>query len=288
MKFPRTDLAVEARELYEAASGTAAAGVSERRSECCGFPVTEVCIETKTAEKAIGKARGRYITLDLAGFVRREENAFPRAVQAIAMQLKRVLPPLSPADCVLVAGLGNRAITPDAIGPKAADHTLVTRHLVAKLPQQFGALRPVAALSAGVLGTTGMESGELIRAVAEKLRPACVVAIDALCARENERLCKTVQLTDTGISPGSGVGNRRAAIDHTSLGIPVAVLGIPTVIDAASLAAGEDVPPGLHGLIVTPKDIDARVNDLSKVLGYGINLALQPSLTLEDVELFLS
>lgn len=288
MKFPRTDLAVEARDLYEAASGAAAGGVSERKGECCGFPVTEVRIETKPAEKALGKARGRYITLDLAGFVRREENAFPRAVGAIAAQLKELLPPLSPTDCVLVAGLGNRAITPDAIGPKTADHTLVTRHLVMKLPEQFGKLRPVAALSAGVLGTTGMESGELLRAVVEKLHPACVVAVDALCARENGRLCKTVQLTDSGISPGSGVGNRRAAINANALGVPVAVLGVPTVIDVASLAAGENASPGLHGLIVTPKDIDARVNDLSKVLGYGINLALQPSLTLEDVELFLS
>lgn len=288
MKFPRTDLAVEARDLYEAASGAAAGGVSERKGDCCGFPITEVRVETKTAEKALGKACGRYITLDLAGFVRREENAFPRAVRAVAAQLKELLPPLSPTDCVLVAGLGNRAITPDAIGPKTADHTLVTRHLVMKLPEQFGKLRPVAALSAGVLGTTGMESGELLRAVVEKLHPACVVAVDALCARENGRLCKTVQLTDSGISPGSGVGNRRAAINANALGVPVAVLGVPTVIDVASLAAGENASPGLHGLIVTPKDIDARVNDLSKVLGYGINLALQPSLTLEDVELFLS
>ena len=195
---------------------------------------------------------------------------------------------------VLVVGLGNRAITPDALGPKVHDHTLVTRHLVEGCPEHFGGFRPVAALSAGVLSTMGMESGELIQGVCRQLKPSCVVAVDALASRSLKRLCRTVQLSDTGISPGSGVGNHRAALDRTSLGVPVLAVGVPTVVDGATLAADllgtEELPPLGEGrdLMVTPKDIDSQVADLSKVIGYGIDLALQPSLTLEDLDLLLS
>ena len=197
-------------------------------------------------------------------------------------------------------GLGNRAITPDAVGPKAADHTLVTRHLVTQVPEHFAAFRSVSALAAGVLGTTGMESGEMVSALVEKIRPDCVVAVDALASRSLDRVCSTVQLADTGIVPGAGVGNARAALNAETLGVPVVAVGVPTVVDAATLAldvlseAGrEDLDPEVlrgagKGLIVTPKDIDAQVADLSKVIGFGINLALQPGLTVEDVEMLLS
>ena len=180
------------------------------------------------------------------------------------------------------------------MGPKVHEYTLVTRHLVRQVPEHFGDLRPVASLSAGVLGTTGMESGELVRAVSERLRPACVIAVDALASRSLKRVCRTVQLADTGIAPGSGVGNHRAALDRASLGVPVIAVGVPTVVDGATLAADllgtEELPPLGEGrdLMVTPKDIDSQVADLSKVIGYGIDLALQPSLTLEDLDLLLS
>ena len=199
-----------------------------------------------------------------------------------------------------MVGLGNRAITPDNIGPKAADQTMVTRHLVERVPEHFGSFRPVAALAAGVLGTTGMESGELVRAVAETLRPACVIAVDALASRSLRRVCRTIQLADTGITPGSGVGNARAALNAETLGVPVIAVGVPTVVDAATLTCdvlaeagkGELDPAALQGagdgLIVTPKDIDTQVHDLAKVIGYGINLALHTGLTIGDVELFLS
>ena len=201
---------------------------------------------------------------------------------------------------VLVVGLGNRAITPDAVGPGAADHTLVTRHLIDAAPEQFGSFRPVAALAAGVLGTTGVESGELAQAVAGKVKPGCVLAVDALAARSLERICTTVQLSDTGIVPGSGVGNHRFALNAESLGVPVIALGVPTVVDGATLAldileeAGRDDldPAALRGaggdLMVTPRDIDQRVKDMAKVIGFAIDLALHPHLTVEDVELFLS
>ena len=153
----------------------------------------------------------------------------------------------------------------------------------------------MAALSAGVLGTTGVESGRLIRAVAEAIRPSCVVAVDALVSRSVHRLCTTVQLADTGIVPGSGVGNHRQALDRETVGVPVIAVGVPTVVDGATLAADllglEEIPPLKgegRGLMVTPRDIDSRVADLAKVIGFGITLAADPGLTIEDLELLLS
>ena len=174
------------------------------------------------------------MTLELDGLARREEDAFGRAARALAAELGALLG-LAPGAPALVVGLGNRAITPDNIGPKAADQTMVTRHLVERVPEHFGSFRPVAALAAGVLGTTGMESGEVVRAVAEQIKPACVVAVDALASRSLRRVCRTIQLADTGITPGSGVGNARAALNAETLGVPVIAVGVPTVVDAATL-----------------------------------------------------
>jgi spore protease len=162
------------------------------------------------------------------------------------------------------------------------------------MPEYFGNLRPVASLAAEVMGTTGVESGELVRAVCEKIGPACVVAVDALASRSLKRLCKTVQLADTGITPGSGVGNHRLGLTRETLGVPVVAVGVPTVVDGATLAAdllGADELPDLgegHDLLVTPKDIDSQVNDLAKVIGYGISMALQPGLSVEELELLLA
>ena len=214
--------------------------------------------------------------------------------RAVAGELAGLMEGVPTGGLALVVGLGNRAITPDALGPKVHDYTLVTRHLVEGCPEHFGGFRPVAALSAGVLGTTGMESGELVQAVCRRLEPACVVAVDALASRSLKRLCRTVQLSDTGIAPGSGVGNHRAALDRASLGVPVLAVGVPTVVDGATLAADllgtAELPPLGEGrdLLVTPKDIDSQVSDLAKVIGYGIGLALHPGLRVEDLDLLLS
>ena len=154
------------------------------------------------------------------------------------------------------------------------------------MEETFGSLRPVAAVSPGVLGDTGMESAELIMGLCEKIKPACVIAVDALAARSIERLCRTVQIADTGIAPGSGVGNHRFALNRDSLGVPVIALGVPTVVDGATLAAdllGREEPEEGRELVVTPKDIDSQIADLSKILGYGISLALQPELTVADL-----
>ena len=297
----RTDLALEAKELWteSAEKETKLEGVRARDSLREGYQVTTVDILDEQGASSLGKPVGSYVTVQLEALARREEDAFGRAARAIAAELNGLLKLPEEATC-LVVGLGNRAITPDAIGPGVADHTMVTRHLVEQAPEHFGSFRPVAALAAGVLGTTGVESGELVKAVAEKIRPGCIIAVDALASRSMDRVCTTVQLANTGIVPGSGVGNHRAALNRETLGVPVIAVGVPTVVDAGTLAAdilAEAGQEGLDpealagagdGLMVTPRDIDQRVADLVKVIGYGINLALQPGLTIEDVDLFLS
>lgn len=295
MEIRRTDLALEARELWQESAGetTKLSGVEARDSRREGIPVTTVSILDRAGEEALGKPRGNYVTLTLEGVAGREADIFQRAVRALAGELAALLKEVPEDGLVLVAGLGNRAITPDAVGPKVCQNTLVTRHLVQQMPEHFGHLRPVAALAAEVLGNTGMESGDLVRAVCEEIKPTCVVAVDALASRSLERLCRTVQLADTGITPGSGVGNHRTALDRETLGVPVIAVGVPTVVEAATLCAdllgGRELPDlgAEQNLLVTPKDIDSQVADLSKIIGYGINLALQPSLAVEDLELLL-
>ena len=289
----RTDLAVESGALFQAGGGRASTlpgvAVEERLRE--GISVTAVKILDRAGEEALGKPQGTYVTLELEGLARRAQGIFTRGVHAVAGELRDLLEPLAPEGLVLVAGLGNRAITPDAVGPLVHGHTLITRHLVGQLPEQFGYLRPVASLAAEVLGSTGVESAEVVRAVCERIKPACVLAVDALASRSLKRLCRTVQLSDTGITPGSGVGNHRMGLNRESLGVPVIAIGVPTVVDGATLAAdltGQEAVDVGRDVVVTPRDIDSQVADLGKLIGYGVSLALQPELTLEDLELLLS
>lgn len=286
----RTDLAREVHEAY-LQNGHEPEGIvcEERQRE--GFGVYCVKVTDKRGEKAIGKAVGSYMTIELDSLLHREDDAFARGAQAIADELRPLLPQ---SGCVLVAGIGNRNITPDSIGPEVVRWTMATRHLVDGMKDMFGALRPVAAISAGVLGDTGMESAELINALCKKIKPACVIAVDALASRSVQRLCRTVQITDTGITPGSGVGNHRIGLNADSLGCPVVAVGVPTVVDARTLAAditatdeesiAED---SARGLIVTPREIDRQAADISRLVGYGINLALQPSLAVGDLDMLL-
>ena len=292
MQF-RTDLAIEVADEAQHLTDEDVGKDAFREGDTC---VTRLHIRTDRAARALDKPKGAYITVEVPPLTDNEET-LGKAAGLVANELTALLPA---EGSVLVVGLGNRAITPDNIGPKAADQTMVTRHLVERVPEHFGSFRPVAALAAGVLGTTGMESGEVVRAVAEQIKPACVVAVDALASRSLRRVCRTIQLADTGITPGSGVGNARAALNAETLGVPVIAVGVPTVVDAATLTCdvlaeagkGELNPAALQGagdgLIVTPKDIDTQVHDLAKVIGYGINLALHTGLTIGDVELFLS
>ncbi len=292
MTAQRTDLAVEAAQLRQTgAEGSLPPGVERRERETEGCPVTEIAISTDAGASAVGKPRGRYLTLDLAGLLRREAEAFPRSAWAVARELRGILPALGREEAVLVAGLGNRLVTPDAVGPRAVSYTVVTRHLTRHDPERFAPFRPVAAVETGVLGATGVESGELVAAVVRELRPACLIAVDALAARSVHRLCSTVQLADTGIIPGSGIGNARLALSRETLGLPVIAVGVPTVVDAATLAAdltGQAGEEELGRMLVTPKDIDVLVSDAAKVIGYGVSLALQEGLEIADIDLFLS
>ena len=294
----RTDLALEARELWQesAEKATRLNGVKATKQRAEGYPVTRVDILDERGEQALGKPRGTYRTVDLTTFWQRRSDFFERAVRAVGGQLKDLLPGNGP---VLVVGLGNGAMTPDAIGPLAADSVLVTRHLIAAMPKHFSGFRPVAVFRTGVLGTTGVESAEAVRGLVEQVQPALVIAIDALASRRVGRVCTTVQLSDTGIIPGSGVGNHRAALNQETLGVPVFSIGIPTVVDAATLAAdlleesgimdidGDKLRRSQQNLMVTPRDIDQQVRDLGKVVGYGINWALQ-DLEIEEINALLS
>lgn len=291
----RTDLAVEAIENHKTAAALPHVRQSDRTLE--GFAVHEVRILSEDAAREIGKPQGRYLTLELDALICREEDAFPRACKALSTLLRELLP--HPNDGpVLIAGLGNRMITPDAIGPQTADHVIATRHLVAQSPVIFADWRPVSALAPGVLGQTGVETGEVICGVLDRVRPAAVIAVDALAAGRLSRLLRTVQLADTGITPGAGVGNARAALNKETLGVPVIAVGVPTVVDGATLAheissqLGQPACEALDDLsqpvMITTRDIDREVADISRMIGYAVNMALHPHLSVADIDLYLS
>ena len=292
-----TDLAMESRDIWaQSHGGSAPEGVRSEKRENRGYSVPAVTVESEEGAAALGKPVGRYLTLELDELFRRAEGAFSRGAEAIAGELAPLLPEGEKAP-VLVLGLGNRAVTPDAVGPLTVKRLLVTRHLPREGP--FASFRPVSAVAAGVLGETGVESGELARALLGPVKPAAVIAVDALSARAVERVCRTVQLSDAGIVPGSGVGNHRAPLTAETLGVPVIAVGVPTVVDAGTLcedlleeAGAEGLDPGVlrgkgRDFFVTPREIDTRVADLAKVVAYGLNLALHPGLSLEELEMLL-
>jgi spore protease len=297
----RTDLAVEAQEMWResAEKTTELQGVKSRETDKNGFKITTVEILNDEGVRALGKPIGTYITVEIDKLINREDNAFNLGAETLGSEIADLLK-LNVDDSVLVVGLGNDAITPDAIGPKTAKNTLVTRHLVDRMPEDFGFLRRVSVLVSGVLGTTGIESADFIRAVTDKLKPSCVIVVDALASRRLSRVCRTIQIADTGIVPGSGVGNNRAAISRETLGVPVIAVGVPTVVDAGTIAADlaeqagvkdldpEDLSKNVQTMIVTPKEIDANVADISKLIGYGINMALHRNLEMDDITMLLS
>ena len=288
----RTDLAVESK-VFRQDDQELPKGIQLRREQKFGIDATIVTLKTTGAAHAVGKPKGTYITMELQSVLRREKESFTGAVVAMGAYLRDLLkiPDHLP---VLVAGLGNRDVTPDAIGPLTVDHIFVTRHMLREMPRQFGQFRAVSAISPGVLGTTGMESAEIIRAMREKSNAAAVIAVDAFAAIDTCKLCSTIQISNSGIVPGSGIGNRRCAIDERTLGVPVIAVGVPTVTHASTLAADLLEQSGFqpdHGLIksvssdmiVTSSDIDRRIREISRVLAYGINYALHSDLTLDDL-----
>ena len=247
-----TDLA---DELYHAPEDALPAGVRVATAKRGGVTVTRVEI----AREGLERPRGRYVTLDLSPLQKNADDVLERASRAVGAELRALLG--ENVKSVLVAGLGNANMTPDAIGPRSAEHVLVTRHL--RQNGAFSAFCSVSVLTPGVLGRTGIEAMETLRGTVRAVQPDAVIAIDALASRSLMRLCSTVQLSDTGIVPGSGVGNHRCPLSRDTLGIPVAAIGLPTVIDAG----GFSDDPRAEQMFVTPRDIDTVVRDAAKLIG---------------------
>lgn len=278
----RTDLAIEKHQMMPSQEAEGV-NLSRYENEDCKAVVIEILSEE--GEKLLGKPMGKYITLEM--------NEFPDSstlCDGRLEMLKAAIEELLPEEgTVLVAGLGNSDITPDAIGPLCAKSILATRHIPKETKRELRlpSLRDVSVIGTEVTGKTGIETEELISGICEKISPSCVIVIDALAARNVSRLGTTVQLSNTGIEPGSGVGNKRKAINKENLGVPVIAIGIPTVVDAATLCydlTGQEIKSDDFGnMIVTPKDTDIITSGGARLIGTAINMALQKNLSAKDI-----
>ncbi len=271
----RTDLAVEAADSLD----LPAEDVVQEHRKAPGVELTHLHIVSARGEKLLGKPRGRYVTAHLPR-LSDDERHLSTCATHVGRELGKMLPP---EGLVLVVGLGNRTVTPDALGPAAADLVLATRHIRGEFARTAGLddLRAAAVVTPGVLGQTGTESSELVRGICREIHPVAVVVIDALAARSVSRLGRTVQLCDTGISPGSGVGNDRQPLNKEVLGVPVIGMGVPTVVDAATLSAeltgqASDSPEAA-AMMVTPREIDLVIGRAARLLAMSIHVALQPA-----------
>ncbi|MDD2281873.1 MAG: GPR endopeptidase [Eubacteriales bacterium] len=312
----KTDLVLEAHEiLLQTSELPELEGVQTEYQSLEGIDISVTNILTPTAAEKIGKAPGRYITIEAAGLREKNDELEKRLIEVLGRELQKLMN-INNDTTVLVVGLGNWNVTPDSLGPSVVEKIYVTRHLKAMYPDKIGpGFRNVCAIAPGVLGLTGIESGDIIFGIVQRLKPDIVIAIDALAARSMRRLNTTIQISDTGIYPGSGVGNKRQGITRESLGVPVIAVGVPTVVDAATLTsdvldllihavqkeakiasnlskmlsaldnfAQEDkeklikevLTPEVGVLMVTPKEVDRLLEDISDLLANGLNAALHP------------
>lgn len=288
----RTDLAIERWSAAKISHGRGrgVSGVTYRRTTVQGIGVHTMTIDTPAASDILCKPIGTYYTISLDKTIKRVDDSFSDTAQCIGTLLRKLLPK---GEKYLVVCLGNPSITPDAIGPQCSRSIMVTRHLKDCMPDDFAPFSSVAMICPGVLGTTGIESAWIVKGAVDAIHPDAVIAIDALAASAADRLCRTVQICNTGIEPGSGVGNRRYALNQEFLGVPVISMGVPTVVDADTFiySIAEELSPKHsrgEGMFITPREIDAFVSDSAKLLGYGINFALHEDLSLEDIDLFIS
>lgn len=320
----RTDLAIEARDMYTQENKRELDGVIVDEEKEDDIKITTVTIESDEAGEELGKPKGTYVTIDFPEFTPYDGETMDRVSKVVDNVLSRLVN--MPEDkLALVVGLGNWNVTPDALGPKVTEKIMVTRHLKQVMPDAIDdSVRPVCCISPGVLGITGIETGEIIKSLVEKIKPDLVICIDALGSRKLERVNRTIQISDTGISPGAGVGNHRMKINEESLGVKVVAIGVPTVVHAATIAndtidlvldeliskaeKGKDfynmlksldrveksnlineiLNPSFGDLMVTPKDVDAIIESLSKIIANGINMAVQPNLDMEDINKFMN
>lgn len=266
----RTDLAVE---CFESTEKTKLDGVIVRENNA----VTTVEVTNEDGALALGKPKGKYVTLNVQSFVT-DTNVFDERLNEFSSVLKTVLP--KNVASVLVVGVGNENITADSLGPKTNDYVLATRHILPDLQKSLDAddLFNVATVTTGVLGETGIETAEIVKGIVRQISPDCVIAVDALAASSAERLGTTIQFSDSGISPGSGVGNHRDEISSTTVGVPVIAIGIPTVVSTGVISGD-----GSDTAFVTPREIDRITEQGAKLIGMGINVCLQKSLSVSDL-----
>ncbi len=328
----RTDLALEAHELFKQEEmrqnmqnrgGNEPPGVEVENAGNEDIKISRVRVVSPTGEASIGKPMGNYITLEVPRMNENDQTLYEDVCKALAKELTGILQ-LKEKSTILIVGLGNWNVTPDALGPKVVSSVMVTRHLLEYVPEQVdNGVRPVCAVAPGVLGITGIETGEIIKGIVDRIKPDVIIAIDALASRKMDRVNTTIQIADTGIAPGSGVGNKRMELSKDTLGIPVIAVGVPTVVDAATMANDtidlvidkmieqakqgsefynmlksierdekyqliqEVLNPYVGSLIVTPKEVDETIEKVSKIVANGLNIALHQGITLDDVNRYV-
>ena len=323
----RTDLALEAKEIYQEKHRKEKDidGIEVINEIDNDIKVTTLKVKDENGARKIGKPKGNYVTIDIPEFTAYDGETMDRVSQVVSEILGRMIN-IDVEKTALVVGLGNWKVTPDALGPKVTEGIMVTRHLKTVMPEIMDdSVRPVCSIAPGVLGITGVETVEIIKGTVERVKPDVVICIDALAARRVERVNTTIQIGDTGISPGAGVGNNRKQINEDNLGVKVIAIGVPTVVDAVTIAndtidmvvdslmnnasSGNDFykmlgsldkneksslirevlsSKSLGEMIVTPKDIDLIINSLAKIISNGINMAVQPNMDMEDINKFMS
>lgn len=316
--YVRTDLALEHHEALRGDFPEGMPGVRFHEENRNGIRITRVEVTSPEGERIMGKPQGDYITIECPELRRRNRELQDEVAIIFSEQLETLLP--SGWDSTLIVGLGNWNATPDALGPRAVGQLLVTRHLREFVPEELkGQLRSVAAIAPGVLGTTGIETGEIIRGLVEHVRPDFVIAIDSLAARSPDRVVTSIQLSDTGIHPGSGIGNKRVGVTRETLGVPVIACGVPTVVHATTIAAvaidllvdrlrgqvqffdivnemdqrdriglvHEVLSPDISNLMVTPKEIDVHILDMARILASGLNAALHRGIGADNLARYL-
>ena len=319
----RTDLAIESRELYQETNKEEAPGVEVEEIEDEEYEINRVKVLDERGEKSLGKPKGTYITIQVPKLKNADQDLKDKISQVLAKEIKG-LGKNNENTKTLIIGLGNWNVTPDALGPKVIDRVLVTRqYFIAYKKEEDETVANVSALSPGVMGLTGIETSEIVKGIVEKTQPDLVIAIDALASRKMDRVSTTIQITDTGINPGSGIGNRRMGLNQEYLGVPVIAIGVPTVVDAATMVNDtmdlilnsmknaaksgtefysileginneekyelikEVLEPFMPNVVVTPKEIDLIIDDLSIIIANGLNMALHHGIDLEDVNRYI-
>ncbi len=305
----RTDLAMEATEGYGADKIPGVEVIDDQITE--DIKRVRVSITTAEGEKALGKKIGTYVTIECNVMAHGDADIDEACAKALADEI-RAMAGDAMSGSVLIAGLGNRMVTPDALGPEVCDKVFVTRHIREYVPEAVDErMGNVSAISPGVLGVTGLETGEIVAGIAQNIKPTLVIAIDSLAARNIDRVRTTIQIADTGISPGAGIGNKRKALDRDTLGVPVLAIGVPLVVYASTVAQDlieaamsktpqdikvrEKMQEILHGMmdvegadmIVTPKEIDKVIFDLARIISDALNLALNKDMTLEETRKYM-